>query len=328
LGKHNTSTAPARSILARMVGLIVTVTINPAIDRTFTTDRLVFEDRTYILDRTETAGGRGINASRMLHSFGAATLAVATAGGESGQRFECYLQQAGFPFELVPVNREIRTNIAITDRQGLTIKLNEVGPRLTPEEVSRIEEAVRRRLEGADWLMLCGSLPPGVPDSFYARLITVARERGVRTLLDTDGPPLRLGIAARPTVVAPNQQEAERLLDTALLTRSHALAAAGQIRQMGAELVVLSLGSRGAVGAFSDALIEAVPPSVEAVCPIGAGDALAAAFVWALQRGSSPPDALRWAVAAGTASARLPGVQFATLEQTRELYDLIELRKA
>jgi 1-phosphofructokinase family hexose kinase len=311
-----------------MKGLIVTLTINPAIDRTFTTDRLVFEDRTYILDRTETAGGRGINASRVLHAFGAPTFALATAGGESGQRFHCYLQQAGFPFELVPIAREIRTNLAITDRQGLTIKLNERGPQLTSEEVSRIEEAVRRHLDGADWLMLCGSLPPGVPDSFYARLIALARQRGVKTLLDTDGPPLGLGVAERPTVVTPNQQEAERLLDTALVTSSHALAAAARIREMGAELVVLSLGSRGAVGAFPDGLVHAIPAPIQAVCPIGAGDALAAAFVWAFQQGSSPRDALRWAVAAGTASASLPGVQFASLEQTRKVYDLVELREA
>ncbi|MGC8793547.1 MAG: 1-phosphofructokinase family hexose kinase [Bryobacteraceae bacterium] len=308
--------------------MILTVTINPAIDRTFTTDRLVFEDRTYILERTETAGGRGINASRVLHSFGAATLAVATAGGESGQRFECYLQQAGFPFELVSIGREIRTNLAITDRQGLTIKLNELGPKLTPEEVTRVEEAVRRRLDGAGWLMLCGSLPPGVPDSFYADLIRMARERKVRVLLDADGPPLGLGIAVGPTVVTPNQQEAERLLDTALLTRSHALAAAAKIREMGAELVVLSLGSRGAVGAFPGELVEAVPPSVEAVCPIGAGDALAAAFVWACEQGCDPQDALRWAVAAGTASAMLPGIQFASLEETRAIYERVEVHRA
>lgn len=310
-----------------MINLILTLTINPAIDRTITTDRLVFEDRTYILESTETAGGRGINASHVLHSFGAPTFALATAGGDTGRRFERYLKRYGFPFELAPIASEIRTNLAISDRQGLTIKLNELGPELQRAEVERIHDAVVRRLEGAQWLMLCGSLPPGVPDSFYASLIRLARERGVRTLLDTDGPPLREGILAGPSVVAPNQQEAERLLDTALVTRAQAWRAAERMRQMGAGAVVLSLGSRGAVGAFPEGIFEAVPPPVEAVCPIGAGDALAAAFVWACWRGENTVEALRWAVAAGTASATLPGVRFASLEETRAIYERVETRR-
>ncbi len=310
-----------------MVSLIVTLTINPAIDRTITTDRLVFEDRTYILESTESAGGRGINASLVLHSFGAPTFALATAGGDAGRRFERHLEKSGFPFELVPIASEIRTNLAISDRQGLTIKLNELGPQLQPAEVERVQAAVLRRLESAQWLMLCGSLPPGVPDSFYASLIRLAHGRGVRTLLDTDGPALRQGITAGPTVVAPNQQEAERLLETALVTRAHARRAAERIRQMGAGAVVLSLGSRGAVGAFAEGIFEAVPPPVDAVCPIGAGDALAAAFVWACWRGEHAVEALRWAVAAGTASAMLPGVRFASLEETRAIYERVETRR-
>jgi len=311
-----------------MTGLILTLTVNPAIDRNFTTDRLVFEDRTYILDSSESAGGRGINASRVIHSFGGQTLALATAGGDAGDRLRQHLSQAGFPFELVPIAREIRTNLTITDRQGLTVKLNEFGPRLTPEEVGRLEEAVRRNLSGASWLLLCGSLPPGVPPAFYSKLIGIAQKLGVKTLLDTDGEALLEGLRARPTVVAPNQQEAERLLNAALVSRSQALEAAQRIRGLGPESVVLSLGSRGAIGAFDDVLLEALPPAVEVLCPIGAGDALAAACAWALERGADPADALRWGVAAGTASARLPGLRFASLAETRELYQGVELRPA
>ncbi len=310
-----------------MSGLILTLTINPAIDRNFTTDRLVFEDRSYILEQSESAGGRGINASRVIHSFGGRTLAVATSGGEAGMRFECHLSVCGFPFELVPIRREIRTNFTITDRQGLTVKLNQFGPSLSVDEVELVKEAVRRNLPKASWLMLCGSIPPRISPDFYSELIRAAGEQGVRTLLDTDGEALREGIEAGPSVVAPNQQEAERLLNAALVTRSSALAAAVRMREMGAEMVVLSLGARGAIGAFGSQLWEAVPPPVEAVCPIGAGDALAAAFVWALDEGKEVPDALAWAVAAGTASARLPGVQFASLEQTREVYERVELRR-
>src|SRR5205823_7001046 len=121
---------------------------------------------------------------------------------------------------------------------------------------------------------------PGAPADFYAQLIARARKRGVKTLLDADGEALSQGVEAGPTVVTPNQQEAERLLNTVLLTRSHSLAAARKIQSMGAESVVLSLGSRGAVGATlyqgAGHMWEAVPPRLEAISPIGAGDALAA----------------------------------------------------
>ncbi len=229
---------------------------------------------------------------------------------------------------VVPIANEIRTNLTITDRQGLTVNLNEKGPELTETEVERIERVVRRALAGASWLMICGSLPPGVPTSFYARLVDIARQKKVKTLLRAGGDALREGIEARPTVAAPNQPEAERLLGRMLLTRTHYFEAANRLRSMGPESVVISLGSRGAVGAFASGLLEALPPRVDAVSPIGAGDALTAAYVWSMGRKSNAADALRWAVAAGTASARLPGMSFASLPQTREIYRQVEVRRA
>lgn len=308
--------------------MILTLTANPAIDRNVTVDRLVFEDRAYILETRKSAGGRGINASCVIHSFGGATLAIAVCGGRAGKLLEQFLCSCGFPCEFVRIRNEIRANMTIADRHGLAVKLNEIGPELASAEVTRLEKAVRSRLKGASWLMLCGSLPPGVPPDFYARLIRSAGQAGVGTLVDTDGDPLETSLEARPAVVTPNQQEAERLLNRALLTRSHFQEAAERIRGMGARNVVLSLGARGAIAAFEDGSVwEAAPPRVEALCPIGAGDALAAAFVWAVAGNQSMPEALRWGVAAGTASARLPGVSFASLEQTRELLARVALRQ-
>lgn len=310
------------------MALIVTLTMNPAIDRTIGVDRLAYEDRAYINSSHESAGGRGINASSVLSSFGGETMAILPSGGEAGKRLEGYLGQFGFPVRVVPIRNEIRTNLTITDKHGLTVNLNEAGPPIDKAELTAVERVVRQTLKRARWLMLAGSLPPGVPAGFYARLIVMAREKKVRTLLDCDGAPFREGVEARPAVVTPNQQEAERLLGRTLLTRTHCLEAARQIRAMGPESVVLSLGSRGAVGAFDDGLYEALPPRVDAVCPIGAGDALAAAYAWSMTRKSSPAESLRWGVAAGTASARLPGMNFATLAQTEEIYRQVEVRRA
>lgn len=303
--------------------------MNPAIDRTISVDRLAFDDRAYILSSNESPGGRGINASCVIHSFGGSTLAIIPAGGEHGEHFEQSLNGCGFPVATVPIRNDVRLNLTITDRHGLTIKLNEIGPRMAVREIEGVIAAVSSHLENATWLALCGSLPPGVPSDFYADMIEKAKERGVKTLLDTDGEALARGIEAGPTIVTPNQQEAERLLNTVLLTRTQAITAAKRIHTLGAASVVISLGSRGAIGLRTEpevAMWEAIPPRIDAISPIGAGDAMAAAIMWSLNQNDDFPEAMRWGVAAGTASARLPGMSFASLEQTRETHDEVEVR--
>jgi 1-phosphofructokinase family hexose kinase len=308
--------------------LILTVTINPSVDRNIEVDRLVFEDRAYILSRSDSAGGRGMNASRVLHSFGAKTLAIVTSGGVNGPRLEKLAAKSGFPVKVVPIHNEIRVNLTITDKQGLAIRLNERGPKITPEELTRMEKVVANRLESASWLMLCGSIPPGVSSDFYTKLIRLAREHKVKTMLDTDGDALLHGIEASPTIVSPNQPEAERLLNRALITRAQFLEAATRIKAMGAEAVMLSLGGRGVVAVNENQLLEVIPPRTDAVSPLGAGDALAAAYVWAATKKKDFAECVRWAVAAGTASAMQPGLVFANLEQTKEVYKSVEVRRA
>ena len=212
------------------------------------------------------------------------TRAIATSGGKTGELFERLLDKCGFPIEVVRIKEQIRVNFTITDKYGLTIKLNELGPPLTNRELERLEKAVATHLKEAAWLMLCGSIAPGVSPDFYCQLIRMARGHGVKTLLDTDGEALLHGVEAEPTVVTPNQQEAERLLNRALITRAHFREAALRIKTMGAESVLLSLGSRGAIATDGKRTLEAVPPRIEALSPIGAGDAMAAAFVWAVTR--------------------------------------------
>jgi 6-phosphofructokinase 2 len=305
---------------------ILTLTVNPAIDRTITVDRLVFEDRAYILSSNDAAGGRGINAARVLTNLGATAIAITTSGRQ-GHKFEDQLRQDGFGKEIVKIRHNIRINLTITDRQGLSVKLNEVGPTVARAEQNRILKGVEKHLPSSSWLMLCGSLPPGVDAHFYTKLITMAAKHEVETLLDTDGDPLLHGIEGNPTLVTPNQSEAERLLNRALITRAQFIEAVQQIKAMGAKSAVLSLGGRGAVAASKEGVLEVVPPQVEALSPIGAGDAMAAALVWALDRGESFGEALRWGVAAGTASSKLPGINLANLEQTREIYPGTQLTK-
>jgi 1-phosphofructokinase family hexose kinase len=300
---------------------ILTLTVNPALDRITTVDRLVFEDRAYIESTTEAAGGRGINAARVLTSFGAQAIAITTSGREVGRKFEEHLQADTFGKEIVKIRNGIRINLTISDQQGLSIKLNERGPVLSPAEQDKLLKATEKLLPEASWLMLCGSLPPAMDNHFYTKLLKLAAKHKVETLLDTDGEALLHGLEGHPTIVKPNQSEAERLLNTALITRSQLIEAVQRIKTIGAKSVVLSLGSRGAVAATSsEGVLEITPPAVDALCPIGAGDAMSAAIVWSLERGDSLGDALRWGVAAGTASALLPGIELANLEQTKKIY--------
>jgi fructose-1-phosphate kinase PfkB-like protein len=135
------------------------------------------------------------------------------------------------------------------------------------------------------------------------------------------------GIEAGPTVATPNQSEAERLLNRALITRSHSIEAVQRIKAMGPKYAILSLGSRGVVAATPEGVLEVVPPRIDAVCPIGAGDAMGAAFVWAIARGYSFEESVRWGVAAGTASAKLPGIQLANFEETKQVYPHTQVTK-
>jgi 1-phosphofructokinase family hexose kinase len=306
--------------------LIVTLTINPAVDRVMTVDRLVFEDRAYILDQGLAAGGRGVNASQVIHSFGGKTLALLTSGGAAGERMEQILQGMGFPFEVVRVRSESRTNFTISDKQGLTIKLNEGGAPLEPAELKDIHKLVEARLTKARWLMICGSVPPGVPVHYYCELIELAKARGVKTLVDTDGDALHHALEAKPTVITPNQHEAERLLNRAIITRGQFLEAVDRIRAMGPESVILSLGARGAIGSGPEGVFEALAPRIDALCPIGAGDALAAAFTWGMDKKKTFYDSLRWGVATGTAAAALPGMTFPTLDQVKVMYKQVEVK--
>lgn len=307
---------------------VVTVTVNPALDRIITVDRLVFEDRAYIESTTEAAGGRGINAARVLTSFGATVVALTTSGRETGRKFEEHLRQDEFGKEIVSIRSDIRINLTISDRQGLSVKLNERGPNLSQIEVDRLTHAVEKLLPNASWLMLCGSLPPNVEPRLYTKLIELASAHQVQTLLDTDGDPLLYGLEARPTIVKPNQSEAERLLNTALITRSQLIEAVQRMKTMGPASVVLSLGSRGAIAATStEGVLEVIPPAVDALSPIGAGDAMSAVMVWALSRGESFSEALRWGVAAGTASSKLPGITLANLEQTRAIHGRTQITR-
>lgn len=307
--------------------MILTLTMNPAIDVELTTDRIIYDDRTYIESESFQPGGKGVNQAITLHGYGAQVEAIAPCGGPMGERFAALIRAKGVPATLVPVDGDLRRNLAITDQNGLTLKLDQRGPAFSAEEVERVEAAVLRRLPEASWLTLMGSSPPGAPADLYARLVARACEAGVHTLLDASGDSVRAAMAARPTIVKPNRPEAERLLGRGLLSEYDFLKAADQLRVMGPENVVLSLGAQGAVAVTTEGQWRATTQPVSGGSPIGAGDVLGATMIFALQQGESYLDAFRLGVAAGMVAASRPGLGSGSLADVRAVLDDVKIRE-
>jgi len=306
--------------------MILTLTLNPAVDVSLHTDRIIYDDRSYINSETFQAGGKGINAARALWDFGLTDVdAITPYGGVMGERFAQLVREDGLPVTLIPVEGETRRNVAVIDDEGLTLKLDQRGNPLSAKELERIEVALVEKLPSASWLTLNGSLPPGTPEDYYARLIALAKQHGVKTLVDTSGPALAPSLAAGPTLAKPNRPEAERLLGRSLLSERASLSGAQEILARGPERVILSLGGHGAMAVWDDKRIHAIPPEIESGSPIGAGDVLGAVTVGALQRGDSFQDAFLWGVAAATVAASLPGLGTGAMDQVEQMRERIEV---
>ncbi|MGH3859752.1 1-phosphofructokinase [Actinokineospora sp.] len=289
--------------------MIVTVTANPSVDRTIEIDSFqrgaVLRTRSALLD----AGGKGVNVARALAANGLAATAVLPTGGAEGVQLTALLATAGIKVVEVPIAGAVRSNITIAEADGTTTKLNEPGPRFDAAERTRLVAATLDAATGADWVVLCGSLPPGVPADFYADLTRRLRERGARVAVDTSGDALRAAVAGRPDLVKPNREELADLVGHEVRTLGDALSAARQVLGQGVATVVASVGAEGALLVTADGAWHARSTFVEPRSTVGAGDALLAGF---LAAGHIGPDALADAVAWGAAAAGLPGSRMPT----------------
>lgn len=306
--------------------MIVTVTLNPALDRTLTVPHIAFDEMVLATGTQLDRGGKGFNVSRALKALGVASVAMGFVGGGTGEMLARGLTELGIATDLLPIAGETRTNTVVVEADtGRYVKVNEAGPIVQKAELAAFLDRVRERARRGDIWILSGSLPPGVPSGFYARLIDLLRGVGARVLLDASGEPLRLGLAARPCLVKPNVVEAQEATGREIETEADALAAAEVFLQQGVELVALSLGADGLLLASQEQTVWARPPGVLARNPVGAGDALLAGVAWALEQGLALTEVARWGVACGTAAAVCEGVGVGTLAEVRQLYDRVEV---
>ncbi|MEV8527503.1 1-phosphofructokinase family hexose kinase [Streptomyces sp. NPDC052000] len=282
--------------------MILTVTLNTALDITYRVPALVPHASHRVEEVTERPGGKGLNVARVLAALGHDTVVTGFVGGPSGEVLRALLADFAPVDELVPIAGATRRTLAVVDAtSGDTTQLNEPGPLVSPAEWGAFLSTYERLLADADAVALCGSLPPGLPVGAYAQLVRRARTAKVPVLLDTSGEPLRRGIAARPDLVKPNADELARLTGS-----REPLRAARDARRRGAHTVVASLGPEGLLAAAPEGLWQAAPPTAVQGNPTGAGDSAVAGLLSALVEGLDLPGCLTRAVALSAATVLAP----------------------
>ncbi|MFJ8538774.1 1-phosphofructokinase family hexose kinase [Streptomyces sp. NPDC093591] len=283
--------------------MILTVTLNTALDITYRVRALRPHASHRISEVTERPGGKGVNVARVLAALGHEVKVTGFAGGATGRVVQERLTDTpGVVDALVPVTGATRRTIAVVDeRTGDTTQLNEPGPTISPAEWSAFQEAYEDLVPSASAVALCGSLPPGVPVGAYAGLVRAARAAEVPVLLDTSGEALRRGVAARPDIIKPNADE------LAELTGSHEpLRATQDARRRGARAVVASLGEAGLLALTPEGRWRATPPARLRGNPTGAGDAAVAGLLSGLVERLPWQDRLARAAALSAASVVAP----------------------
>ncbi|MGN9760782.1 1-phosphofructokinase family hexose kinase [Streptomyces sp. SD31] len=283
--------------------MILTVTLNTALDITYRVRALRPHASHRVSEVTERPGGKGLNVARVLAALGHEVTVTGFTGGATGRVVQEQLTAApGVVDALVPVTGATRRTVAVVDdRTGDTTQLNEPGPTISPAEWSAFQEAYEDLVPSASAVALCGSLPPGVPVGAYAGLVRAARAAEVPVLLDTSGEALRRGVAARPDIIKPNADE------LAELTGSHEpLRATQDARRRGARAVVASLGTAGLLALTPEGRWRATPPTRLHGNPTGAGDAAVAGLLSGLVERLPWPDRLTRAAALSTASVVAP----------------------
>jgi 1-phosphofructokinase family hexose kinase len=292
--------------------MILTVTLNTAIDRTLAVPNFRLGRRHRAVEQTAIAGGKGVNVARALRSLGRPVLATGAVGGGTGARIVEALSDEGIANDFVRVDEESRMSTAVIDpTDGVTTEINERGPALSAAEESQVVERILYLAQGARICALCGSLPRGVSVELYGRLITELRSRGVTTVLDCEGEPLRIGTRAMPELVTPNLIEAEELVGHEFADDDDRLSGVREIVATGARDAIITYegGCVALVGGEAGerrALRISIEPR-EVISKIGAGDAFLAGYVAGLYDGWSAEDCLRFATACGAESVRHVG---------------------
>lgn len=305
---------------------VITVTMNPALDKTVTVGQFVYGELNRIKELRTDAGGKGINVAKVLKHF---AMDVATTGliaGFQGQVILERLKSFGIESHFIEAAGETRTNLKIVDElTKQTTELNEPGFSADSAVLERFIAQFKAQIENASFVVLGGSLPPGVPPDFYKSVIEIAKDKGVRTILDVDGEALLHGIEATPFAIKPNIHELEALFGQSFSSDEHVVSAARTLIGKGIQYVAVSMGGKGSILIDKDKAVRALPFPITPLSTVGAGDSMVATMVYCFLHNKSLEDTARWCSAAGTITASKPGTQVCTLEEVLLKHHAIQI---
>lgn len=308
-----------------MSAAILTVALNPSIDVSAVAESVTPEHKLRCSDTRRDPGGGAINVARVLQRFGARCTALFPAGGALGRLLRSLLEAEGVPAASFDIAGETRESFTVLERSsGREFRFVLAGPRLAPHEWQACLDRVAALPRAPAFVVASGSLPPGVPEDFYARLARVARGRGSRMALDASGPALAAALEAGVDLVKPNLRELRELTGEPLESEEDWGRAAQELVAAGkARIVALSLGHRGALLAAEGVRLRAGAIAVPIASTVGAGDSFLAAMLWRLADGAPLEEAFRYAVAGGTAALLSPGTSLAHKGDTERLARLV-----
>ena len=314
--------------------MICTVTLNPAIDKTVVIPSFTVDAVNRIVHVRKDPGGKGINVSKVIESLGGDSVAYAVLGGITGAELEQMLSGFRFRLESIRTGQATRTNMKVVDPVLRTnTDINEPGVPFGSETAAELKRRLEAQLGEGDILVLSGSVPAGTDTNIYQDLTLMGKECGARVLLDADGGLFARGIEAAPFLVKPNRYELEQYLERKLETREELCEAGKELLEKGVSVVVISLGSGGALlcrrgenDRSGDIFLWAEGLPVPVASTVGAGDSMIAAFAYSLDKGMDYADAFRLAVAAGSAAVTCSGSPAPDAELVWKLYDQVKLR--
>ncbi|MGP5428973.1 hexose kinase [Enterococcus malodoratus] len=287
--------------------MIVTVTMNPSIDISYPLATLKIDTVNRTNKVTKTAGGKGLNVTRVIHDLCGDVLATGVLGGFHGAYIAEELKKAGIKQDFTPIAEESRDSIAIL-HEGNQTEILESGPTVSEDEQAAFLEKFEELIKQADIVTISGSLAKGFPSDFYQKLVQIAQQHAVKALVDTSGESLKQVITAKqkPYLIKPNLEELEALLGQAfsLEKLDDIQAALSQPLFEGIEWIVVSLGKHGAIAKYQETFYRVEIPTIQVINPVGSGDSTIAGFAYGLSKAMPPMDLLKMCMATGMANAQ------------------------
>lgn len=288
--------------------MITSVTLNPAIDRTLIVEGLCVNGINRVKSVQVDAGGKGINASKVIQFLGERTLCLGIVGGVSGRELVSMLDARGLEHDFIECDEATRINTKVVDRQSQSCTdLNEPGPFVTPCVLDQLIKKVYQHAMQSEILLLSGNAQESIPTSVYAELIEKVRSTPCKVILDSSGCFLKEGIHAKPWLIKPNISELSEIVGRDLTSHAEIITESKKIIQQGTTAVCVSMGSDGLLYVDDNRVLHAIPPKVRLQSTVGAGDAVVGSLAVSLLRGLSPEEALCDACAISAASVTLPG---------------------